>query len=240
MPPETLEPVWGAPARVRALCTTRRGGASIGPYAECNLGVHVGDDPQRVARNRRGLSAATGHGRIQWLDQVHGVDVRRIRRPGPAVTADAAWTDAPGIVLAVGVADCVPALLCAADGSVAAVAHCGWRGAVGGIVEATVRALPVAAGALHVWLGPAICGRCYEVRRDVRDRAGGGPAFRPAGAGKWLFDLPEFVARRFEALGPREVVRSGLCSRCDDRFFSHRRDGVTGRNAAVVWLASDP
>ena len=234
MRPETLEAAWEAPARV--LCTTRRGGVSAGRYAECNLGLHVGDDPDHVARNRRGVVAATGQDAIQWLDQVHGVDIVRVDGVGPAVTADAAWTDRPGVALAVAVADCVPAVVADAAGTVAAVVHCGWRGVVGGIVEVATGALPVAPEALHVWLGPAICGSCYEVRRDVYDRAGGGPTFRPAGAGAWRFDLPEYVARRFEALGVRQVVRSGLCTRCDDRFFSHRRDGVTGRSAVVAWL----
>ncbi|MYE80584.1 MAG: peptidoglycan editing factor PgeF [Gammaproteobacteria bacterium] len=238
MRPETLEVAWGAPASVRAVYTTRRGGASAGRYAECNLGVHVGDDPARVARNRRAVVAATGQDGIQWLDQVHGSDVVRVDAVGPAVKADAAWTARPGIALAVAVADCVPAVVCDAAGTVAGVVHCGWRGAVGGIVEAAVRELPARAGTLQAWLGPAICGRCYEVRRDVYDRAGGGPTFRRAGADTWRFDLPEYVARRFETLGVGAVVRSGLCTRCDDRFFSHRRDGVTGRSAAVVWLDS--
>ena len=234
MRPETFEAAWDAPARV--LCTTRRGGVSVGRYAQCNLGLHVGDDPDRVARNRRAVVAATGQDDIQWLDQVHGAEVVRVDAVGPARTADAAWTERPGTPLAVAVADCVPAVVSDTAGTVAAVVHCGWRGAVGGIVEAAVDQLPAAPETLHVWLGPAICGRCYEVRRDVYDRAGGGPAFEPVRAGTWRFDLPEYVARRFEALGVGEVVRSGLCTRCDDRFFSHRRDGVTGRTAAVVWL----
>lgn len=234
MRPETFEAAWEAPARV--LCTTRRGGVSAGRYAECNLGMHVGDDPDRVARNRRAVVAATGQDGIQWLDQVHGTAIVRVDRVGRALAADAAWTRRPGIALAVAVADCVPAVVCDTAGTVAAVVHCGWRGAVAGIVEAAVGRLRVAPQALQVWLGPAICGSCYEVRRDVYDRAGGGPTFQPVRAGAWSFDLPEYVARRFEALGVREVVRSGLCTRCDDRFFSHRRDGVTGRSAAVVWL----
>ncbi len=234
MRPQTLEAAWEAPAQV--LCTTRHGGVSTGSYAQCNLGLHVGDDPDRVARNRGAVVAATGQDGVQWLDQVHGIDVVRVDAVGPVVTGDAVWTDRPGVALAVTVADCVPAVVCDAGGTIAAVVHCGWRGAVGGIVELAVGELPVPPEELYVWLGPAICGRCYEVRRDVYDRAGDGPTFRRARKDTWRFDLPEFVARRFETLGVREVVRSGLCTRCDDRFFSHRRDGVTGRSAAVVWL----
>ena len=240
MQPELLEAAWRAPRTVRAVCTTRRGGLSTGPYAECNLGGHVGDDPKRVEENRRCLGAAIRRDRIQWLDQVHGVDVLRVDRAGPVATADAAWTERPGVVLAVTVADCVPAVFGDERGRIVGVAHCGWRGAVGGIVEAAVEALPVAPEALHVWLGPAICGHCYEVRDDVRELAGGGPTFRPGGEGTLRFDLPEYVARRFAALGVREVARSGLCTRCDDRFFSYRRDGVTGRSAALAWLEPEP
>ena len=236
MPTGILEPLWSAPAGVRALCTTRRGGVSTGPYADWNLGRGVGDVPERVERNQRRLSLATGGHRIQWLDQVHGVGVHRVLEAGPSVTADAAWTEAAGVALAVTVADCVPVVFCDASATIVGVAHCGWRGAVDGIVEATVAALPVAASALHVWLGPAICGRCYEVGWEVGERAGGGAAFDPTGTGTWLFDLPEYVAGRLQALGVREVARSGLCTRCDARFYSYRRDGVTGRVAAVVWL----
>ena len=240
MQPEILEAAWRVSRHVHAVCTTRRGGVSTGSYAECNLGGHVGDDPECVAENRRRLGVAIGQQRIQWLDQVHGTDVRRVDHAGAAVTADAAWTERPDVVLAVTVADCVPAVLGDEEGRIAGVVHCGWRGAVGGIVEATVETLPVAPESLHVWLGPAICGRCYEVRDDVRELAGGGPTFRPGGEGTWRFDLPEHVARRFAALGVREVARSGLCTRCDDRFFSYRRDGVTGRSAALAWLEPEP
>lgn len=236
MPIEILEPLWSAPAGVRALCTTRRGGVSTGPYADWNLGRNVGDVPERVERNERRLRRAIGGTPIQWLNQVHGVEVHRVLRPGAPVTADAAWTEQAGLALAVAVADCVPVVFCDASASIAGVAHCGWRGAVDGIVEATVAALPVAASALHAWLGPAICGRCYEVGSEVRERAGGGTAFGSAGTGTWLFDLPEYVAGRLHALGVREVARSGLCTRCDARFYSYRRDGVTGRIAAAVWL----
>ncbi len=236
MPTEILEPLWSAPAAVRALCTTRRGGVSTGPYADWNLGRNVGDVPERVERNERRLRRAIGGTPIQWLNQAHGVEVHRVLRPGAPVTADAAWTEQAGLALAVAVADCVPVVFCDASASIAGVAHCGWRGTVDGIVEATVAALPVAASALHAWLGPAICGRCYEVGSEVRERAGGGAAFGPTGTGTWLFDLPQYVAGRLQALGVREVARSGLCTRCDARFYSYRRDGVTGRVAAVVWL----
>lgn len=244
MPLTLLEATWAAPPNVRAGCTVRFGGSSAGPYATLNLGVGVGDAPALVAENRRRLLAATGCGRIQWLHQTHGTEVFHAPAfphgdagdEAQGAPADAVWTDAPGLALAVLVADCVPALLCDGEGSVVAAMHCGWRGATGGVIEATLATLPAPPHTLCAWLGPAICGQCYEVGADVHEHAGGGAAFTRVGRDKWRFDLPAYVAGRLTALGVREVARSGLCSACDGQFFSHRRDGVTGRMAAVIWM----
>ena len=244
MPLKLLEAAWATPPNVRAGCTSRTGGSSTGPYDTLNLSVGVGDAPARVAENRRRLLAATGCERIQWLHQTHGTEVFHAQA-SPAggssdeargVAADAVWTDEPGVALAVLVADCVPALLCDGKGRAVAAMHCGWRGATGGVIEATLAALPAPPHTLTAWLGPAICGKCYEVGADVHERASGGAAFAAVRRGKWRFDLPAYVAARLTGLGVREVVRSGLCSACDGQFFSHRRDGVTGRMAAVIWM----
>ena len=244
MPLALLEAAWPAPRGIGAGCTTRAGGASAGPYATLNVGAGVRDARERVAENRRRLLAATGCEGIQWLRQTHGAEVFHAaqlpapQRPddrGDAPAADAMWTERRGLALAVTVADCVPALLCDARGGVVAALHCGWRGATGGVIEATLAALPAAPDALRAWLGPAICAACYEVGDDVHGHAGGGAAFARAGGGKWRFDLPAYVAERLTSLGVREVARSGVCVSCDERFFSHRRDGITGRMAAVIW-----
>ena len=177
MPTGILEPLWSAPAGIRALCTTRRGGVSTGSYADWNLGRGVGDVPERVERNQRRLRRATGGHRIQWLDQVHGVGVHRVLEAGPSVTADAAWTEAAGVALAVTVADCVPVVFCDASATIVGVAHCGWRGAVDGIVEATVATLPVAAS---VPCMPGLAPRSADAAtRSVRRCANAPEAARP-------------------------------------------------------------
>ena len=233
---ELLEADWSEPGKVRAVSTTRAGGVGGG---ELDLGR--ADAPGRPARNRALLLAALGPPRAQWLNQVHGTTVHHARRAGDPVEADAVWTDVPGVAVAVTVADCIPVAVTDVVGSVVAVMHCGWRGAAGGVIEATLAALPVDANDLRAWLGPGICGRCYEVGADVHESGLGWPdgadTFTPTGvAGKWLFDLPAYVAGRLAAAGVPEVRRSGACTLHEERFFSHRRDGETGRMATVAWI----
>ena len=245
-----IEPEWPVPGRVRALVTTRAGGVSEPPYESFNLAFHVGDVAERVHRNRRRLLAAAGFDAVQWLDQEHG---RRVLAAssltvarGPS-TADASWTAAPDLGLAVLVADCIPLLLANVDGSLVAVVHCGWRGTVAGVVEATLDALPESPNRLVAWLGPGVCGDCYEVGSDVRD------ALRAderkgvlveqgsvcGDAPKWRLDLPALIMGRLRRAGVARIVASSLCTICDRRFYSYRRDGRTGRFAALVWLAED-
>ena len=249
---EVIEPAWTAPPGLHALCTTRAGGVSDGRYATLNLATHVGDAPGNVAENRRRLLNRMACVRVQWLRQVHGAGVATVASPAAAgrrggaghgdeesislPVADAAWTDARGVGLAVVVADCAPVLLHDAAGGVVAVAHCGWRGATGGVIEATLQALPTSPQRLVAWIGPAICQGCYQVGADVYRQAGGAAAFAADGDGKWRFDLPGYVAAKLSALGVGAVTRCGLCTSCDERFFSHRRDGATGRVAALICL----
>lgn len=243
-----IEPEWPVPGRVRALVTTRAGGVSEPPYESFNLAFHVGDAAERVQRNRRRLLAAAGVDNVQWLDQEHGRRVlaaSSFTAAGGPITADASWTAAPDLGLAVLVADCVPLLLANVDGSLVAAVHCGWRGTVAGIVEATLDALPESPSRLVAWLGPGVCGDCYEVGSDVRDalradeRKGvlvkQGSA--NGGARKWRMDLPALIASRLRRAGVERIVASLLCTICDRRFYSYRRDGHTGRFAALIWLA---
>ena len=243
-----IEPDWPVPGRVRALVTTRAGGVSEPPYDSFNLALHVGDAPERVHGNRRRLLAVAGVGTVQWLDQVHG---RRVLAASPTVAsgpfaADASWTAAKDLGLAVLVADCIPLLLSNADASLVAAVHCGWRGTVAGVVEATLDALPESPGRLVAWLGPGVCGDCYEVGSEVRDalapdeRQGVLVKRRPAcgAARKWRMDLPALIAARLRRRGVERIVPSSLCTVCDGRFYSYRRDGRTGRFAALIWLAA--
>ena len=242
-----IEPEWPVPRRVRALVTTRLGGDSEPPYDSFNLAFHVGDAAERVQSNRRRLLEVAGVDTVQWLDQEHGRGVLAASSytvaRGP-FTADASWTAERDLGLAVLVADCVPVLLANVDASLVAVVHCGWRGTVAGVVEATLDALPESPSRLVAWLGPGVCGDCYEVGSDVRDALGADERERVlvekgsvcGDPRKWHMDLPALIAERLGRSGVERIVFSSLCTICDKRYYSYRRDGLTGRFAALIWL----
>src|SRR5581483_2853643 len=153
----------------------------------------------------------------------------------------AAVTTTLGEVCAVLVADCLPVLLCDGDATAVAIAHAGWRGLSAGVIEAAVAAMPVPAGALMAWLGPAIGAGAYEVGTEVRGAflgrdPGASTAFSPRGEGKFLADLAHLARRRLAACGVGRVYGSGLCTATDPRFFSFRRDRITGRMAGLIWM----
>jgi len=241
-----LRPSWSAP--VGALCSTRAGGVSGGPWASLNLGQAAGDDPAAVAENRRRVEAVLGGARPVWLRQVHGTRVLRLSAADLSQAppeADAAWTDQPGIACTVMVADCLPVLLAAPQGRAVAAAHAGWRGLAGGVLEATVRALcegaSVEPAALQAWLGPCIGPSAFEVGAEVHAAFAADAGHltyrpRPDGAPRWLADLPALAGARLRRAGLTAVHGGGWCTVSDaSRFFSYRRDGVTGRLAAAVW-----
>ncbi len=242
---DLILPDWPAPPRVRALSTTRAGGVSRGPYASLNLGDHVGDSPSAVASNRHRLvSACALPATPCWLRQVHGTVVADLRSAPPRPQADAAWSNRPGQICAILTADCLPVLLCDRAGSVVAAAHAGWRGLAAGVLEKTVERLPVARAQLMAWLGPAIAQAAFEVGSEVRaafvaQDAGAGECFTQAGTpGKYRADLYGLARRQLNALGVTAVYGGDACTHADAaRFFSHRRDGVCGRQASLVWLA---
>jgi len=247
-----LGPDW---ADVGAVMSTRAGGCSQGVWQGLNLGSHVGDDADDVASNRR-LFADELCAVPVFLNQVHGKEVVRLAaadgRPGLAPrTADAAFTTEPGIACTVLVADCLPLLMAAPQGRGVAAAHAGWRGLAGGVVDAAVESLCDAAscapGNLRVWLGACIGPQRFEVGADVLQAFGADsgapeqPRFAAAppqqGVRKWHADLPGLARERLARLGVRDVSGGAWCTVSDaSRFFSFRRDGVTGRMAAAVWL----
>ena len=240
-----LAPDWPAPASVRALSTMRGGGVSLPPYGSLNLGDHVGDAPAAVAQNRSRLrTAAKVPAEPAWLAQVHGVDVRDLdgNAPGPD-RADAAVTREPGRVCAILTADCLPVLLAADSGDAVGAAHAGWRGLCAGVIEATVRSLGRAPKSLLAWLGPGIGPLHFEVGDEVREalvRAdpGAEAAFEPNARGRFMADLPALARRRLEHLGVERIYGGGMCTFGDPgRYFSHRRDGRTGRQGTLIWLA---
>ncbi|MDB5859643.1 MAG: hypothetical protein JWQ76_3332 [Ramlibacter sp.] len=252
-----LTPEWPVPAAVRSACSTRDdGGVSVSPsYASLNLGDHVGDDPRAVAENRTRF----GH-QLQaqpvFLKQVHGWGVERLTKATRDGTeADACWTTEQGIACTMMVADCLPVLLADRQGRVVGAAHCGWRGLAGQQGTGALEKLWAGMGPemdgeadyALAWLGPCIGPDAFEVGPEVRavftarDPAAAA-CFRPAGApGKFFADLQALARRRLQALGIHAIHgndggRDWCTVSNPSRFFSHRRDRVSGRFAASVWL----
>jgi YfiH family protein len=249
MPVALLRPDWPAPTNVRSACALRGCGVSVGPYASLNLAAHVGDETRAVVENRRLLSTAlTLPAEPLWLTQVHGVTVvdadvvGRLETGKEAPIGDAAVTREPGRVLTVMVADCLPVLFCKRDGTAVAVAHAGWRGLSAGILEAAVAALGGPVADVLAWLGPAIGPDHFEVGEEVRRAfcdhdARAAAAFTPHANGRWLCDLYRLARQRLESVGLNSIhgeVRSTYAQ--PDSLFSFRRDGITGRIAALIWM----
>lgn len=237
---------WPAPPGIHALTTLRDGpGHSAPPFATFNLGDRCGDDPAAVQANRRRLAALLAlPAEPLWLRQVHGVGVCRADTGTASVEADAAVSRTAGRVLAILTADCLPVLLCADDGSEIAAAHAGWRGLAAGVLEATVAAMDSAPPRLLAWLGPAAGPQAYEVGAEVRTAfvardPAAAAAFVPTRPGHWCCDLYTLARQRLAALGLSRVYGGGLCTISDpQRFYSHRRDGRSGRMASLIWRQS--
>ena len=258
MHPDWLIPDWPAPANVHAVMTTRAGGGSAPPFASMNPASHVGDEPAAVAENRRRLRQSLP-AEPMWLNQVHGVRVvegfhaglaEEAEMPCTIPAADASVARLPGEVCVVLTADCLPVLFCDRAGSVVAAAHAGWRGLAAGVLEETVAAMRVPPEAILAWLGAAIGPDVFEVGEEVRQafverHPLAAVAFRPAMPGtldaapkKWLADIYALARIRLAAAGVGEVHGGGLCTVSDPtRFYSYRRDGVTGRMASLIWLS---
>jgi polyphenol oxidase len=237
----------GSALRVRRVVTSRAGGESTGPYATFNLSDRVGDAQTAVAANRARLATAIGlpGGHLVWLEQVHGAEVATVDSApdGPLPGVDAAVTAAPGLALVVLVADCVPVLLADPEADVVGAVHAGRAGAAAGIVPRAVEAMR-SAGAdparTDALLGPAICAACYEVPAAMRDEVAAalpGSAARTR-RGTPALDLRAGIAAQLAHLGVSKVVVDPRCTAEDLELFSHRRDGVTGRQAGLVWIES--
>jgi len=246
-----LVPAWPAPAPVQALCSTRSGGVSLAPFDSLNLGDHVGDAATAVATNRSMLHR-TMAARPIFLSQVHGTHVESISFSTlDGTPADASMTAASGVACAIMVADCLPVLLTNAQGSRVAAAHAGWRGLAGqggqGILETTLAAF--AGSEVLAWLGPYIGPTAFEVGSEVRDvfvthdRAAAA-MFIEKTKNKWLADLQGLARLRLAALGVTQIYgNDGSRAWCTfsnpARYFSHRRDHVSGRMAACIWLDNE-
>jgi polyphenol oxidase len=264
---EFVSPKWTVHPRVRAAFTLRSGGVSAAPFNTLNLGTHVGDDPAAVTENRRRVRAELGlPSEPAWLQQVHGARVVDLDADaagsapyagvasvgvGAAAAnggADAAITRRARQVCAILVADCIPVLFAARDGSAVAAAHAGWRGLAGGVLEATVAALGCEPSGVSAWLGPGIGQAHFEVGDDVRAAflsrtacAEEVAAFERNARGRWQCDLALLARLRLARLGVTDVNGGSVCTYADaSRFFSFRRDGQCGRMAALIWLLGSP
>lgn len=242
--PDLILPDWPVAPGVRAAFTLRSRGVSRPPFDTFNVAAHVGDEPGAVAENRARLRSRLGlQAQPAWLEQVHGQRVVDLDSgtAGPLGPADAAVTRTPGRICVIQVADCMPVLFAAADGSVVGAAHAGWRGLAGGVLEATVRAMHAPPAQLLAWLGPAIGQAHFEVGEEVRAALlaadpGAVAAFATNARGRWQCDLYALARRRLAALGVSSVHGGAWCTYADDRrFFSYRRDGRCGRMAALIW-----
>ena len=265
MGPGLIRPQWpDAPANVGALVTTRRGGASSGHYDDgaggggLNLGLHVGDDAQTVQHNRAAVAAHLP-GAPAWMAQVHGItviDAAGVVPGQPAPVADASIATGPAVVCAVLTADCLPVLFADLAGNVIGAAHAGWRGLSAGVLGDTVAAMRAAgAGEITAWLGPAIGPAQFEVgldvlecflarARTVADAAQVRAAFAPLAGrpGKFLADIYALARHLLARDGVTRVWGGQLCTAtatATARFYSYRRDGVTGRQASLIWLKPD-
>ena len=247
-----VTPNWPVPSNVKALQTTRTGGVSVTPFNSLNLGVHVQDNPVAVADNRQLLSAYLPSEPI-WLNQVHGTDVIDAAESVCLQNADASFTTKSNIVCVTMTADCLPVLLCNKDGTVVAAVHAGWKGLCEGVIEAAVKKMLTTPGEILVWLGPAIGPNAFEVGDDVRAQFmakdnEAALAFQlmtqSALGSKWLCNLYCIAKQRLNQLGVTEIygasVNEDFCTYTDQaRFFSFRRENITGRMASMIWLESN-
>lgn len=246
-----IYPDWPVPDNVRAVITTRQGGVSAGSYSSNNLALHVGDDPLSVAANRADLSRQLElSAEPQWLEQVHGIKVIEAQPDGLVRTADGCITKQLGLACVVMTADCLPILLCDRAGTQVAAVHAGWRSLAGGIVREALSQFSCSMDDVLVYLGPAISQSQFEVGIDVLEgffETALSPdhcdaisaAFRPSLSKpmKYYADLYQLARAELNEMGVSQIFGGNFCTFEDEqRFYSYRRDGETGRMASAIWL----
>lgn len=241
-------PDWPAPANVRAMQTTRIGGVSQAPYHSFNLGTHVNDDAMAVAHNRQLLSPYLPAEPV-WINQIHGIKAIDAATASCVIEADAAYATKANTVCVTMTADCLPVLLCDEAGSVVAAVHAGWKGLLDGVIESTIKSMQLAMPNLALqnlmaWLGPAIGPQAFEVGAEVREAfiavdSNAALAFESTANNKWLGNIYQLARQRLNTIGVSKIYGGDLCTYTDEaRFFSYRRDNVTGRMASIIWLIS--
>ena len=242
---------WEAPKQIKTMITNRHGGFSQPPFDSLNLGLHVGDDPVVVQKNRDALKVLLPNEPI-WLNQVHGTQVVDADEFGGGVpNADASVTTTPGQVLAIMTADCLPVLLASRDGKVVGAAHAGWRGLAAGVIEQTVDLMRAKQSnqthaepqsEILAYLGPAIGPHAFEVGSEVRDifmaqNSASAACFEQLQEkGKYLADIYGLACLRLNGLGIEHIQGGEECTLQNPDYFSYRRDQQTGRMGSFIWI----
>jgi len=243
---DTLCPDWSAPAHVKAYSTCRHQGFSLVPFDSCNPALHTGDNVNAVQQNRQlireQLQLPT---EPAWLDQVHGTDIIQLREDAPDLqmaSADGSYTTNKNQVCVVMTADCLPLLITNRQGSEVAAVHAGWRGLCQGVIESAIQKFSSPVDELLVWLGPAIGPGAFEVGEEVRQAfihhdSQAEVAFKASGK-RWMADIYQLARQRLAVCGVNEVTGGGFCTYTDqERFYSYRREGQTGRMASLIWMS---
>jgi len=238
-----LPATWNAPAHIHAGTTTRVGGFSSAPYDTFNLAGHVGDDPECVDQNRELLCKSLNlAGAPCWLLQEHGSRIINLDDSHATLRADGAFTTRSNQICAILTADCLPLLLCDRQGIQIAAVHIGWRGYSNNIIANAISKFSCHADNLLAWLGPSISAPNYEVGPEVRaacQQVTKNPevGFTPARKNRWQADLAALVRFQLAACGVKNIHDGNYCNYTDaGRFFSYRRDSVTGRMASLIWM----
>ena len=240
-----IEADWPAPTQVRAGTTTRLHGFSAAPYDSLNLAGHVGDKDSSLAENRHFIREQLGlPAKPLWLRQVHGTQLVNDSDWSPAIEADASWTRQANVICAILTADCLPLLVCNHAGNQVAAIHLGWRGLSNGLLEKVLRTFDSEPAHLLAWMGPHIRQPHYEVGEDVylaftSRESGTDHAFHEYGDRKWLLSLAALTESRLRTSGISMIYDCGACTYADSqRFFSYRRQKLTGRMATLIWIDS--
>lgn len=240
---DLIIPDWPAPSWIKAYTTTRVGGFSHAPYNSFNIATHVGDNLDDVSKNRQLLQKNLHLKKpIIWLEQIHGNTAISADHPIGNLAADAIYSREEQTVCAVQTADCLPILVCSSNSYCVAAIHAGWKGLSNGIIETTIKALALSPNDILVWLGPAIGPQAFIVGEQVfqsfidNDPAAK-VAFQSLGNKQWLANLYQLAQQRLHKLGITSIYGSNYCTFSDStRFFSFRRDRLTGRMLSLIWI----
>ena len=247
-PAKIIKPIWPAAPQVVAGVSCRMGGYSQAPFGQLNLAQHVGDDIDHVIKNRMHLASTNQSAKWQWLEQTHSTTIAELDNiQNEPLAADASFTKKTNLVCTVMTADCLPILLCDAQGTRVAAIHAGWRGLANGIIANSVNAfcssLPIIKSQqIYAWLGPAIGPDHFEVGQDVKDafintNPSCSAAFKTKANNQYWADIYQLATIALHASGVHHIYGGGFCTVCDkERFYSYRREGQTGRMASYIYL----